>query len=530
MEQKSQRLNGSGDSNRKINKKMKKIYTPRPGGADSEEEDHAVEEEPKGDQPGWLRHFAADELLGRYEPIREIGRGSYGVVYEGKALKESSKLKVGAKIAIKKVRRVFHTDTDAKRLLRELRILRILKNHDSIVTLYDIVPPGDAKRFAEVTLIFEFGDADLSKIFRTNQFFTTLHVQYMLYQILLGTKYMHSAGIVHRDLKPANILINEDCSIKICDFGLARGFSESPGDEEKGSDHKEANDEEKAADPKANRRKLFKPKKGKKVKRGITRHVVTRWYRGPEVILLQQKQETLSAVDMWSIGAIFAELLQMQRENRPDPTKRGPIFPGDSCFPLSIKDQMDYASRVDQMQVIFDVIGSPTEEEIAKITDEKARKYLRNLPQRKRKNLKRVFPGTDRHAQDLLTRLLMFDVAKRSSVDQALQHPFLKAVRDPAHERAKKPVTFSFESAQLSSKKLRELILEEVLKYNKYDEQRLVASGAMPNFKRMRQKETRRKELKESAQRPAVAADDANKQNDDDQGAAAAAAAASASH
>ena len=61
----------------------------------------------------------------------------------------------------------------------------------------------------------------------------------------------------------------------------------------------------------------------KKMKRAITRHVVTRWYRGPEVILLQQKQATLSAVDMWSIGAIFAELLQMQRENRPDPTKRG---------------------------------------------------------------------------------------------------------------------------------------------------------------------------------------------------------------
>merc|ERR1712156_240725 len=131
-------------------------------------------------------------------------------------------------------------------------------------------------------------------------------------------------------------------------------------------------------------------KPGKKkgpVKRAITRHVVTRWYRGPEVILLQ-----------------------LQRENRPDPTKRGPIFPGDSCFPLSIKDQMDYASRVDQMQVIFDVIGSPTESEIAKITDEKARKYLRNLPQRKKRNLKRMFPGADKNALDLMLKLLMFDV------------------------------------------------------------------------------------------------------------------------
>jgi len=195
------------------------------------------------------------------------------------------------------------------------------------------------------------------------------------------------------------------------------------------------------------------------------------------------------------MGAIFAELLQMQRENRPDPTKRGPIFPGDSCFPLSIKDQMDYASRVDQMQVIFDVIGSPTEGEIAKITDEKARKYLRNLPQRKKKNLERMFPGIDRHADDLMIKLLMFDVDKRITVDQALEHPYLKAVRDPAHERAKKPVTFSFESAQLGSRKLRELILEEVIKYNKYDEGRLMKSGAMPNYKKMRDRQQKQKEL-----------------------------------
>jgi len=185
-----------------------------------------VKKKKQKEKPSWTKYFEEDELLGKYEPIRELGRGSYGIVFEGKTLVKTNKLEAGTRVAIKKVRRVFVTDTDAKRLLRELRILRILKNHQSIVRLYDIIPPKDPKNFATLTLIFEFIDADLGKIFRTNQYFTQLHVQYMLYQILLGLYYMHSAGICHRDLKPANILINEDCTIKICDFGLARSYSE----------------------------------------------------------------------------------------------------------------------------------------------------------------------------------------------------------------------------------------------------------------------------------------------------------------
>jgi len=221
--------------------KMKKIYTPRPDQHDDEDDDHECEEEKQTDKPAWTRHFDEDELLGKYEPIRELGKGSYGVVYEGKTLQKTNKLEAGTRVAIKKVRRVFVTDTDAKRLLRELRILRILKNHDSIVRLYDIIPPKDPKEFLQLILVFEFVDADLGKIFRTNQFFSELHVQYMLYQILLGLYYMHSAGICHRDLKPANILINEDCTIKICDFGLARGYSEDASYDPEPEDEKNNN-------------------------------------------------------------------------------------------------------------------------------------------------------------------------------------------------------------------------------------------------------------------------------------------------
>jgi len=301
--------------------------------------------------------------MNRYEPIRELGSGSYGVVYEGKALwnNASGTIKINSKIAIKKVRRIFNTEADAKRLLRELRILKILHNHEAIVNLYDVIPPPDPKNFKYLILVFQFLDADLGKIFRTNQYFTTLHVQYILYQLLLGLKYMHSAGIVHRDLKPANILINEDCMVKICDFGLARGFHEkfeiSQGSNVNVHEVDDSNENKKLIE--------HKEKEKKKVNRAITRHVVTRWYRSPEVILLQQDIKTITAMDMWSIGCIFAELLQMEKSNCRKPGKRGAIFPGDSSYPLS-PDSESTISSLDQMQVIFDIIGTPTNEEIEK--------------------------------------------------------------------------------------------------------------------------------------------------------------------
>ena len=158
---KGKRLNGDSKMKKK-NSKMKNIYTPRPGGSTSDdEEDPNLTEQEQKNGPAWSEYFAPDDLLGRYEPIREIGRGSYGIVYEGKALKKVGKVEIGTRVAIKKVQRVFHTETDAKRLLRELRILRILRNHDSIVSMYDIIPPKDPKRFAALTIVFQCLDADL---------------------------------------------------------------------------------------------------------------------------------------------------------------------------------------------------------------------------------------------------------------------------------------------------------------------------------------------------------------------------------
>ena len=116
---------------------------------------------------------------------------------------------------------------------------------------------------------------------------------------------------------------------------------------------------------------------------------------------------------------------------------------------------MEYVSRVSQMQAIVNVIGIPDESEIAKFKDEKARKYLRNLQQRKKRKLKRRFPGADKHALDLFTQLLKFDVDKRITMDQALQHPYLKPVKDFGFKQPIKLELYSFEFDKLSEKKAR---------------------------------------------------------------------------
>lgn len=101
-----------------------------------------------------------------------------------------------------------------------------------------------------------------------------------------------------------------------------------------------------------------------KFKRQLTKHVVTRWYRAPELILLQDYS---FAVDMWSIGCIFAELLSMQVESCPRYQERVPLFPGRSCFPLSADRPTTYSDKLDQLNVIFNVIGTPGEDDIGSL-------------------------------------------------------------------------------------------------------------------------------------------------------------------
>ncbi|KAH9160769.1 kinase-like protein [Lactarius sanguifluus] len=156
----------------------------------------------------------------RWKLVREMGSGAYGVVIS--AADEIS----GETVAIKMVTRVFAKTSLAKRALRELTLLRHFSNHENITGLIDV--DGIAESFSEMYLFMEPMEADLHQIIKSGQMLSNEHVQYFTYQILRGMKYIHSASVVHRDLKPGNLLVNSDCELKICDFGLSRGFDSTP--------------------------------------------------------------------------------------------------------------------------------------------------------------------------------------------------------------------------------------------------------------------------------------------------------------
>jgi mitogen-activated protein kinase 1/3 len=148
-------------------------------------------------------------------------------------------------------------------------------------------------------------------------------------------------------------------------------------------------DEEKRKE--MSRRLLRTKDQRKNMKRELTGHVVTRWYRAPELILLEKDYGP--AIDMWSVGCIFAELLGMMKESAPTYLDRKPLFPGKSCFPLSpdkhVKEERHGFpfSKNDQLAVIFEVIGTPTEEDKSYVTDTKALEYLEAFPHRPKTDL-----------------------------------------------------------------------------------------------------------------------------------------------
>lgn len=331
----------------------------------------------------------------RYRLLRAIGTGAYGVVVS--AIDE----KTGQGVAIKKVSNAFADLIDGLRVLREIK-LGAHFDCEFLVKIVDLGPPPSFREFNDVYIISELMETDLHRIIYSRQNLTDDHLQWFIYQILVALKYMHSANVLHRDLKPSNVLLNADCSLKICDFGLARGMEEE--------------------DPM------------------LTEYVVTRWYRAPEVML--SCLGYTKAIDMWSVGCIFAELLGTK-----------PLFPGD-----------DY---IHQLRIIVETIGSPSEEDLSFITSNRALRFMQKLSGKKRIPWTTLFPKANPLGLDFLDKMLQFNPSKRISVDEALRHPYFANLHSPEDElECEEVFDFSFEVEVVDKLTLKKLMYEQIRKYH----------------------------------------------------------------
>eukprot|EP00669_Euglena_mutabilis_P011319 TRINITY_DN5972_c0_g1_i1.p1 TRINITY_DN5972_c0_g1~~TRINITY_DN5972_c0_g1_i1.p1 ORF type:complete len:408 (+),score=107.58 TRINITY_DN5972_c0_g1_i1:47-1270(+) len=343
-------------------------------------------------------HGTKFEIPTKYQLTKAVGFGAYGFVCAALNTENNSKN------AIKKCQNVFHEIEDGKRILREIRLLTFFK-HENLLTICDLLPPRDRLKFDEMYIVSDLMDTDLNNVLRSKQKLTEEHYQYFIYQVLRGLKYIHSASVLHRDLKPANLLTNISCDLRICDFGLSRGFNANDCHQE------------------------------------LTDYVVTRYYRAPELLLMCTQYTP--AIDIWSCGCIFAELMNRKQ-----------LFQG-----------RDY---LQQLSLICDALGTPEEEDLEWLHNPEALRYLKSMPRKSPKALVTLIPKlTNPLAVDFLHKMLVFNPEKRQTADQLMAHPYLAPLHDPSDEPvAPRKFTWEFDHTAMKEPELRQHFFEEICKFH----------------------------------------------------------------
>ncbi|KAF9056049.1 mitogen-activated protein kinase HOG1 [Panaeolus papilionaceus] len=346
------------------------------------------------------------EVTTRYVDLQPVGMGAFGLVCSAK-----DQL-TGASVAIKKIMKPFSTPVLSKRTYRELKLLKHIQHENAstpqfstsrshgLITPFQIISLSDVfiSPLEDLYFVTELLGTDLHRLL-TSRPLEKQFIQYFLYQILRGLKYVHSAGVVHRDLKPSNILVNENCDLKICDFGLAR-----------------------IQDPQ------------------MTGYVSTRYYRAPEIMLTWQKYDV--AVDIWSTGCIFAEMLEGK-----------PLFPG--------KD------HVNQFSIITELLGTPPDDVIETICSENTLRFVQSLPKRERIPFSQKLRTSDPDALDLLEKMLVFDPRKRIDATQSLAHEYVSPYHDPTDEpEAGIKFDWSFNDADLPVDSWKVMMYNEILDFH----------------------------------------------------------------
>jgi len=338
------------------------------------------------------------EVPKRYQVKGVLGQGAYGVVVSARDTDTDTD------VAIKKIFNIFEHDKEyQKRILREVKIMRHFRDHENIVNLVDLIPPKSFDEFRDVYIVMELMDSNLRQMIRSPQQLSDQNVQYFLYQMLRGLKYVHSAGVLHRDIKPSNILLNADMDVKLCDFGLSRGVDFE-------------------TDPTMS-----------------TTYVATRWYRAPELLLMWDQAS--KALDVWSIGCILAELLE------PLPRKKV-LFPG--------------KHYLNQLELILNVCGTPPEDEIKGCV--KAKKYMKSLPKKPKQHFKDMYPHANPLAVDLLEKMLSFDPTKRITVEECLEHAYLETMHDPEDEPTCPTFDFKFNN-DIEISEIKQMMYDEIMDF-----------------------------------------------------------------
>ena len=346
----------------------------------------------------------------RYVIVNRISTTLASVVYSAVVRPDHR-----TRVAIKELDQVFRTQLHATRVWREIVALRLFGTHPFIVSLLQVERPlKPMATFDQLQLVFPHASTTLFTLFHDRSvILSTAQVRKYLYQMLCAVNYIHSAKWMHRDLKLANFLVNDKGDLEMADFGHARPFDLLPGlpeDVTTGFAHR--------------RVEQINPTPTHLRQRSA--HVATRTYRAPEIIL---RSKTYGPeMDMWSVGCLFGDLLQMQQAG-----KRTVLFPSQSCYPFTTDHSDDAYAPTDQLHSIFRVIGTPTTStDLASITNEQAREFVDDLEVYPATDLHKRFPLAEESGLDLLKALITFDPERRITALQALHHPFLASVSDEA--------------------------------------------------------------------------------------------------
>ncbi|KAI1006997.1 Cyclin-dependent kinase [Podosphaera aphanis] len=323
--------------------------------------------------PSWQKCRSVEE----FEKLNDIEEGSYGWVSRAK---DTS---TGEIVVLKRLKKDIANEGVPVTGLREIQTLRDC-DHPNILNLREVVVGEDTSKIENVFLVLDFLEHDLKTLLGDmSEPFLNSEVKTLLLQLVSGVAYLHANWILHRDLKTSNLLLNNRGVLKIADFGMARYFGDPPPH--------------------------------------MTQLVVTLWYRAPELLLGERCYGT--AIDLWSVGCIFGELLTKE-----------PLLQG--------------KNEVDELSKIFELCGTPSNESWPGFKRLSNARYLR-LPQNPISQgsvLRAKFPFLSSAGSSLLIDLLALNPAKRPSAEEVLNHAFFR--EDPKPKSTEMFPTFPSKAGQ----------------------------------------------------------------------------------